>query len=216
MAEVIMSSLEPNSHKYHDGKEKKKKELAPVVKHKTSVKKKPMTKRVGEAMISEDLDEVKSYLLWDILIPALKDTAVDLIKKGADAIFYGGKGAPSNVRRNGSGSRVSYANYYNSSRRETRRPEPRRYNRRAMHDFGDIVFSDRHDAEGVLSALVDLTMEYGFASVADFYELSDMPSEFTDNKYGWGELADARVLRVREGYALHLPKPEPIDTDELR
>ena len=47
--------------------------------------------------------------------------------------------------------------------------------------------------------------------MADFYELAGIESEWTDEKYGWGELSEARVERVRNGYIVALPKPEPID-----
>lgn len=175
------------------------------------VKKKGAAKKASEAFLGEDLKEVKSYLVWDVLIPAIKDTVSDLVKKGIDAMLFGGTSAPKNVRRNGRRSSVSYSDYYDRQRDRDYRPRGRRPNRRALHEFDDIIFSDRRDAENVLDHLVDTTMKYGMASVADFYELAGEECSYTDNKYGWGELADATVSRVREGYVINLPRPEPID-----
>ena len=72
---------------------------------------------------------------------------------------------------------------------------------RARHDFDDILFESRGEAEDVLSHLVDLTIDYGVASVADFYDLSGIESQFTDNKYGWTNLRDAEVTEsMRDAY----------------
>lgn len=211
MAETNIPSpsyLQPNSHKHKEAMaEKEKQKHEKVTSGKVTQRKKPVGKKFTDAMIGEDVQEVRSYLVWDVLVPALKDTIVDMIKKGADAIFYGGTSAPSNIKRTPNGSRASYAGYYD---KRNNRPT-RSYNRRAVHDFDEVLFEDRKDAEIVLSNLVEQTMEYGMVSVAEFYEFAGYPSEFTDNKYGWPELGDARIVRVRDGYILDLPKPEPID-----
>ena len=73
------------------------------------------------------------------------------------------------------------------------------------------MLEDRRDAEAVLEHLIDYTVEYEMASVADFYELVDFPTTYIDNKYGWNDLRNARVLRVRDGYILDLPKPEALE-----
>ena len=48
---------------------------------------------------------------------------------------------------------------------------------RARHEFGNIIYTSRGEAEEVLSHLVDLTIEYGEATVAAFYELSNIESQ---------------------------------------
>lgn len=210
--ETSPSYLEPNSKKYKAEKVEEEKHVERVAKGRTAVRKKPAGKRFAEAMVGDDLADVKSYLVWDILIPAVKDTLVDLIKRGAEAFFYGGTaGGRSTVPSKK--SRVSYSGYYNDgySNRDRRREQERRQARRPGRDFDDVTFEDRRDAVDVLDTLVELTMNYGMASVADFYEMAGVPSEFTDNKYGWFELSDARIVPVRGGYSIRLPKPEPID-----
>lgn len=190
---------------------KKEKHVEKVVKGNAKIRKKPVAKRMGEAIVGEDIQEVKSYLIWDVLLPAVKDTIAELVKKGIDAVLYGGTSAPPNVRRRGSASRPSYSDYYDRDRRREDRRRPRKPNRRAVHSFDDILFEDRFDAENVLSCLIDITMNYGMVSVADFYELVGEEAQYTDNKYGWGDLGDAQVVRTRDGYVIDLPRPEPID-----
>lgn len=196
--------------KAEDAQDKKEKHVEAVVKGKR--KKKPAAKKVGDAIIGEDVSEVKSYLVWDVLIPAVKDLIADLVKKGIDAVLFGGTESPRNIRREGGRSRASYSEYYDRNRRG--RDPGRRYsrpNRRAVHAFDDIIFENRFDAENVLDCMADITMDYGMVSVADFYELAGEEAAYTDNKYGWGHVKDAEIIKVRDGWIIDLPKPEPID-----
>jgi hypothetical protein len=50
----------------------------------------------------------------------------------------------------------------------------------------------------------------GEVSVADLYELLGVAADHTDQKWGWRTLGGASVRRVRDGYLLDLPQPEPI------
>lgn len=182
----------------------------------------PLTKKVKSAMLAEDMAQVKDYLVWDILLPTVKDTIVNLIKNGAEALFYGSTSS----RRYGEGkSSASYSGYYYGSRynrkegKDDRGYEDWRRSKAGRYDLSYIVYKGRdgrggvdakRQAEEVLDQLVELTMSYGFARVADFYELSRYPSDYTDNSMGWYELSKARVQRVPGGYILDLPDPEPL------
>ena len=81
----------------------------------------------------------------------------------------------------------------------------------AATDFCDIVLDNRGEAEEILSQLVDLTIDYGAASVSDLYYMVGIASNHTDQKWGWKDLSSAYVARVRDGYMLKLPKTILID-----
>ena len=196
------SYLQPNRKSDQEARVKKD----PIVSGKVKKKEKPVHKKLSEAVLAEDVKDVKSYLVWDVLIPALKDTVSDLVKRGIDAMLYGNGKSP-NIERHGN---ASYRKYQAASEKRGTRSTAR-YNRRAAFDFDDIVLEDRRDAEAVLERLIDYTVEYEMASVADFYELVDFPTTYIDNKYGWNDLRDTRVIRVRDGYILDLPKPMPLE-----
>ena len=51
---------------------------------------------------------------------------------------------------------------------------------------------------------------YQMVSVADLYDLVGVTGDYTDNKYGWTNLRNAKVVRVRDGYMIDLPKALPI------
>lgn len=220
-----MSSKNPNpsflpSNSRNTNEDVAEKSVSKVVSGPVQIKKKPLNKRVGEAFLGDDASTVKSYLIWEVLIPAAKDTIAELVKKGIDAILYGKANPPSNLRRENGTSYVSYNSYSRGGihgrsdppwRTDYKATGHAQYNKRAAHDFSDIEMT-KEDAENVLSRLVDVTMQYGEVSVADFYELVGMVSSYVDNKYGWGDLSEARVVRTRNGgYILKLPTPELLD-----
>ena len=80
-----------------------------------------------------------------------------------------------------------------------------------MHDFNEIILGTRVEAEEVIDRLFDLLSKYDNASVADLYELVGITANFTDEKWGWTDLRGASVAKVRNGYLLDLPRPEPLD-----
>lgn len=177
---------------------------------------------VGEAFISETPRNVMDYLIFDVVIPSIKDTFSEVVKRGIDALLFGDGESGRKIKRSGSKSYVAYdrASYIDADERFRRKhgvgERNRRsgtYNNRAGYQFDDIVFPNRNDAERVLDSLVDLTMDYGMAAVSDFFELAGIESNWVDNEYGWYELSRARVDRVRRGYILVLPRPEKLEED---
>jgi len=83
---------------------------------------------------------------------------------------------------------------------------------RSTHNFDEIYFESRHEADDVLGRLYDLLSQYDQATVGDFYELSGITESFTDQKWGWTDLQGSRVTRSRGGaYLVELPRPEPLD-----
>ena len=58
----------------------------------------------------------------------------------------------------------------------------------------------------------EIIATYGLVSVADFYELVGVPSNYTDNNYGWSNLRNAYVDRLRDGgYIIKLPRAFQLD-----
>jgi hypothetical protein len=76
-----------------------------------------------------------------------------------------------------------------------------------------IAFESRGEAETVLDELVISLEEYESVTIADFYEKAGIENmiEFTDNGWGWTNLARARVIRTRDGYEIEFPLPQRLD-----
>jgi replication-associated recombination protein RarA len=81
---------------------------------------------------------------------------------------------------------------------------------RTTHQFSGLVLETLGDAEDVLDQLRILIDQYDVVRVADLYDLCDITSDFTDQKWGWYDLRSARIRSVRGGYSLDLPPTEAI------
>lgn len=197
-----MDEYKSNSNKSKEDE----KNIEKVITGSVKTKKKNEVKKFADVFISEDVENVKSYILMDVLIPAVKKALSDVITNGVDMILYGETGR----NRRDSGSKPSYRSYYesNNSRSNTTSYRP---TTRSAYSFEDIVLENRADAEEVLDGMGDILDKYGVVSVADMYDLVGMAGNYTDNKYGWTDLRTARVERERDGsYSIRLPRALPL------
>lgn len=202
MAEM---DYKPNSHKYHEDRKRvegEKKRANKVATGKVKVKKKNGIHKFTDIFSASDIDEVRDYIVNDLIIPTAKKTLLDIISNGADMMIYGSTG---HSRRSDSRDRVSYRDYY----RGRDRSEPR--SRSNRDDEGIITYETRREAEDVLDELEDRIREYGVATVLDMYDASDSSAPHTADRYGWTSLRNASVKRVRDGYILDMPKAMPVD-----
>ena len=83
----------------------------------------------------------------------------------------------------------------------------------AMDKFNIIepIFETRRDAEEILNYIGDLIDEYGFVTVADLYDLAGVSGNYTNNKYGWTDISNAEIVRLKDGYMIKLPKIRKLD-----
>lgn len=199
MSEV---DYKPNSHKSKEEASEKRAEK--VITGQAKLKKKSEIQKFADAFISEDVNNVKSYICRDVLVPAIKKVVSDIIKDSIDMILYG------EVRGNEKRSkvdRVSYNKYYD------RRDEDRFASRnevRSNYDYTNITLDTRAEAEAVRSSLDDIIEHYGFVRVADLYDLIGETGSYTDNDYGWYNVRNVDIVRVRDGYMLKMPRALPI------
>lgn len=219
-----MDDFPSNSHKSRTPSPVDEKRVAPepekrvekIVEGTVIQRKKPLGRRFMETFFSGDAHGVVSYIIVDVLLPAAKDTVADAVSQGFERLLFGEVRSTSRrtgARPSGSSGFVSYNRYSSSS--PARREEPRGREisprARATHDFDEIILATRSEAEEVVGRLFDVVARYEAATVADLYELLGLTAKFTDDKWGWTDLRGAGVTRVRNGYLLDLPRPEPLD-----
>lgn len=187
-----MDDYKPNSHKSKEQPEKKVDK--PVVSG-ARTKKRSELRKLADIFVSEDVSSVKSYILLDVLIPAIKKAISDIITNGVDMLLYGGTGRS---KKDGTASKISYRSFYEKNERDSRSP-----NRSSSgYSYGDVEVDTRKDAETILSAMDELLSTYGYASVADLYDLAELENNHTDNKYGWTDIRSASIVRTRNGYLI--------------
>lgn len=171
-------------------------------------------KKVAETFLEDDTKSVGSYILHDVIIPAAKTLISDMVGGGIEMLLFGDRRPRSStIRRDGGKSYTNYGGYSSPSYKDNRDRDRRELSpsARSRHNFDEIIMSSRGDAEEVLSRLVDQTIDYGQATVADLYDLVGITGSFTDNKWGWTDLHTATISRYRGGYLINLPRTQPLD-----
>lgn len=200
----------PNSHKYKE----EQKNAAPEEKRvqkvvKGSVKTKTNeARKLADIFISEDIANVKNYIFMDVLVPAIKKAIYDIVTNGIDMFLYGGTGKGKNSP---SGAKVSYRNYYDQKNTNTGYRGSENTRNQSGFDYDDLEFENRGDAEAVIAQMQGAIGRYGFVTVADLYDMVDLPTPYTSQKYGWMDVSSAEVVRFRGKYRLRLPRAVPID-----
>ena len=207
--------FEPNSHKYRMDKiannamdqSEDVRKVEKVISGETKVRKRSLVKRFADIFLSEDVGDVKQYLIYDILIPSIKENIYEAINGAVSMLFFG-EATRRSKRPASPGSKGTIINYNAISTPTTRERLPSFSHSRIAHNFDDIIFETRNEAELVLDGMVEiLNSEYGQVTVADFYDLAGRSTTFTDNKFGWTDLRSARVAgSASRGYYIDLPR----------
>lgn len=184
------------------------KKVEPVVTGEVTRRKKPLGRRFHETFLGGDARGTAQYVVFSVLIPAAKDMLVEAGAKGIERLVYG-----ESMRRSSSRSTAPMGHIaYNRMSQPSDRPPPALSRRaRARHEFDEIIFQSRGEAEEVLDRMFDLLSRYESVSVADLYELTAIQSTHTDQKWGWTDLRGSAVHRTRAGgFLLDLPEPNPL------
>lgn len=204
---TVYENLPDNSHKGRaEAKQKQAgegKRAEKIVRGKVKTKKNDVRK-LTDIFISEDVVNVKSYILMDVLVPSIKKAIYDIVVNSLDMSLFGGRG---NGRRS-TADKVSYRDYNGVSRRDERTYSSSRTT--SGYSYDDIILETRGEAEAVLARMDEIMEEYEIVRVADLYDLVGVTGEHTDNKYGWTNIRNAEVERVRDGYRIKMPRALPI------
>ena len=205
-----MEEFQGNSHKSKDLPEKK---IEKVIAGTASTKK---TSKFKEIFMQEDVKNVKSYILTDVLVPAIKGIISDSLTNAINMFLYGENARPrgkSYQSSNNSGvlSRISYRSYYDDPREAEKK--------RSASSLSDVIFDDiivdsKKDVQIFLETMDDIIKMYGQASVSDAYEMAGMTAPYTGNRYGWTDFSRAHDVRLKDGrYLIKLHKASPIQTN---
>lgn len=187
-----------------------KKEIQKVVKGGVKTKKKSEISKIATSMISDEAKSIKEYAIYEVVIPVIKDTIIQLVEGSINMIFHG-EARSSSRGRNSYSSKVSKVSYKDCFDDKNDRG---RNNRQSANRFSydDISFTYKQDADAVLISMDEIVEQYGIVTVADLFDLAGMSGNgYTDQNYGWTNTRSASVERSRDGeYFLKLQRPSNI------
>lgn len=196
-----MDEYKSNSHASRRSASTEKKDIKPVVNGQAKTKKKSELRKFADMFIADDVANIKNYIIYEVLIPGVKDVVLDSISMllGRETGYR---------RRTSSGNRsiTSYQKFYEKGGSE-RRDSNVAYSR---FNYNDVVFETRGDAELVLAELDELMEQYKVVSIQDLYSAAGLDCPYTYNDYGWTDIRSANIIRIGDEFIIKLPKAKPL------
>lgn len=175
---------------------------------------KSLGEKFADTFINESVDDVKSWLISDVVVPGIKNTILDML----GMMFFGGSDySRGRSSRSYDRERVSYNSYYSSGRRDRRdRDRDRRDRddgprRDGKVDYKNIIFRDRHAAEDLVSEMHRRIDDFDQVSIAEMFDMMEVTGKYTDNNWGWTRKSDIGIRRVSNGYLIDVAEAEPLD-----
>lgn len=211
-----MESFPSNSNKSKQAKTQSpiEKKITKVTTGQVIVRKKSIGERFKNLFLSANLGSVIRYVAADVVLPGLKNMAVDTIEQSAKRAIYGDSGPSRRRMLDPTQPRVSYNTPVNRgySGRSTMLPNQPHYQptRQRTQSANEIILATREDAEMVVRGLKDILDQYDSVSVADLYEMIEAPAAHTDHMWGWIEFPYLNVRQIREGFIIDLPPAQPL------
>lgn len=171
--------------------------------------KKSLGKKFSDAFVTEDLKEVKTWLIKDNIIPGIKKGLLNILSM----IFFGEQFYNSDDKgRYYPDDRTSYSSYY-KGKSSSKRSDFKHYNQYDSDDkvdFRNIVLRNREDAEMIVEEMRRCIRNEDSASVAYLLDLIDEPSRYTDNDWGWKDERDIGIRRISSGFLIDVAEPRYI------
>jgi hypothetical protein len=177
-------------------------------------------RRLRRSFIGGDATSVTEHIVWNLLIPAAKDTVADMGATFIDMMIFGQRRSVRGVSpgshmvptQNGVPSRYNYNGITNGGGS----PLVLGQNSAPQEDFAprtspsQVVVPTRNDAERIAAKMQEIINQYTAVSVADLYRMVNRSPNYMDDKWGWTSIEGANLKRVGDGVLLDLPEPKDI------
>lgn len=182
------------------------------------LKEKTTKEKIRDAFIADEVHDVKSYILFDVIIPAIKQTFRSLVVNTVDMALFGKvRNNDRQTEQRGGSTYIAYERAY-KDRRDRDRDDFDRDRRRgsgnsiSIDKLDRVIFPTKDDAIEVLGYLMDNIEEYGVTSVADFLSASDIDVNPIHHKWGWMSLEGSNIYECSDGsgYIIRMPRPKSI------
>ncbi len=164
----------------------------------------PLVREIFVALFPEGWAGLKNHLVWDKLVPWLRESLHAGWDDMGDVIFQGTSSRPRQ------GSHVSYDRQYRTNQSSNRRTMVDSISR----DYQEIIWDTEDEARQLLRVLRAILREHRVVLLSDYNQEVGNATRPEQNYYGWINLDHARIERVygpEGGYVVVLPRPVEID-----
>lgn len=168
------------------------------------IRRKSSAEQAASSFFASTVKDVVDYVVWDILLPSLKEGVFSLITGGASMALFGDSRGPARGSKDRTGY-TTYNSYYEGERAASRGPRSRVDSRGGSISVDDLT---RDQAYSIRDALIDYLDNYANVQVKDLYELAGCSEtvKYTDSQWGWYSLREMEVRPLRNGlYSVIMP-----------
>lgn len=143
----------------------------------------------------------------DILYTAVR-SSVDAGVKAASSEFseHGAKAIVNKFFGWGEGHKLSYPKGYKFGYPDGYY-QGRNKSSVSKYELQSVCFESQKAAQTALNDLINIIDQYGYATVEDYYAIAKADSRDFSILFGWKNLDDAYVVKVRSGWSISLPDP---------
>lgn len=192
----------------------KEQHVKKVIKGNASFAKPTLMKKLKDTFISDDANNVGSYIVNDIIVPSVQEGIINTIISATTMIFGRGRGGYYGYRPYDNISKASWRQpdrYDNTpyDRYGYRRDDRGASEYRSTRSYRDVEVDTYEDMLDVIHELYSLLERYHMVRVSDYFSAAGLTGEFTDNHWGWYDLppriAPRRTMSGR--WTIDLPRP---------
>ncbi len=192
--------------------------ITSLVDGEATLRKPSMGRRLRRSFIGGDANTVTEHIIWNLLIPAAKDTVADMGATFIDMMIFGQRRTPRGIpsghatpnQGNGNNSRFNYGGITSGSPLILGQHSAPQEEYSAPVIPNQIVVNNKHEADAIVAKMQELIERYTAVSVADVYRMVNRTPNYMDDKWGWQSLEGTRLKRDRGGVLLDLPEPRDI------
>lgn len=171
---------------------------------------KSQSRKLKDLLIVESPEQAFQGVIFDVVLPAIKDLILDSSWSMLERILGGSSRRPGSRLNTIPGMRPNPPVNYSQMHKQPQVPIARSVlTAQDQFQIQDIVMQNRGEMEFVLEGISNLIERYEQASVSDLYSLLGRSAPYTYENWGWVDIREATIRRLRggEGYILDLPQP---------
>lgn len=207
----------------------------PVVKGKTAIRKKTTGEALASSFFASTAKDVFDYVLWEVLVPNLKDVIYDMIDGTALMMLWGNEGRGKRGHSQSSSYNTSYTSYF-SGKKEGRKRSARQQSKAEPSPFvgnlyeDDVTYTedrygitfenlDRDSVYKLRDALIDWLESYHEVplDIAKAYAgIPETDISYLDNQVGWYSLRGLTIKKRpihgrANSFAMEMPPLERLE-----
>lgn len=158
---------------------------------------------------ADDVRDISATLWREIVLPSVKKGTSDFLGSMINMVLFGNNNNGGNNQWLG-GQNNGINQYQNYTVYSQQNGQPTyNYQQPPATSMGvtPVIYATRQDAEAVLGRMWQVLGTYGWVSVADYHQISNVSTSTNNHRFGWTTLDNVQIMSNGSGWYITLPNP---------